>query len=48
MIEKKEKSKKKRPVDESVQIYKAREKLKKRMEALEKKNDSASLRKKES
>ena len=46
MKEKKEKSKKKRPVDESVQIYKAREKLKKRMEALEKKMTAQALEKK--
>jgi hypothetical protein len=46
MKAKKEKSKKMRPVDESVQICKAREKLKKRMEALEKKMTTQALEKK--
>lgn len=46
MKTRKDKSKKILPVDESVQICKARQKLKKRMEALEKKMTAQALEKK--
>ena len=42
----KEKNRKKCPVDESVQVCKAREKLKKRLEAVEKKITAQALEKK--